>query len=295
MPTRMTPSQWKSKVRQAQQKHQQAISKYNREVQSVNNKINNKIKRAVSVYNNEVRVHNARVRADRQRLMRELARLSTHDAPTRYSTFRVTVDAVQTAYHRLESQSELGGFGERYNEVLDLSEREAANTAGLMNALLGNAHQSDDRLDSTESELTPMLQMVSIELGDRWRGALFALSPENPDAARHFCTSSREIIARLIDVMAPDEAISRKFPHCERNQRGTPTRRAKVRYILHLAGISQDELEDFVEADVDNLLGLLELLSKGTHGAAGKFELSQLQAIRQRVEDGIMFLAKLIR
>ena len=292
MARRVTPSQWNSMVRQAQQKQRRAIDKYNREARAHNQKV----KQAVHNYNRDVRAYNARVRADRQRLKNEIARLNRQTNTTRYVTYRVSVNAVQTAYERLEHAADAGGFDERYNDILDLSEREAANNAGLMNALLGDAQMPDQAHapNAMESPLTPILHAISSDLRDRWQGALFSLNPQNPDAARHFCTSAREIIARILHIKAPDDAVVAAMADCDRTQQGTPTRRARIRYILHLNGMDQDELETFVEADMDNVVQLFHTFNEGTHGAAGKFDFAQLQAIRKRVEDGIMFLSRLI-
>jgi hypothetical protein len=291
MARRMTPSQWNSMVRQAQQKQRQAIDKVNREIRAHNQKV----KQAVSNYNRGVNAHNARVRANRQRLKNELARLSRQATTTRYVTFRVSVNTVHTAYERLEHAAESGHLDERYSEILDLSEREAANNAGLMNALMGDGEATDATPpNSPESPLTPILQDISAELGDRWRGALFSLSPQNPDAARHFCTSAREIIARILNSKAPDNLVFAALPGCDRTSQGSPTRRAKIRYFLHLKGMNQDELEAFVESDMDNVVELFEAFNEGTHGSAGIFVFAQLQMLRRRVEDGIMFLSRLV-
>ena len=246
-------------------------------------------------YNREVRTYNERVRAHRQRLKSEIARLSRQTTTTRFVTFRVSVNAVHTAYEQLEHAADTGSFDERYSEFLDLSEREAANNAGLMNALLGHAQTADKSPpNSPESVLTPVLQTISAELGDRWRGALFSLSPHNPDAARHFCTSAREIIARILDAKAPDDIVVAAIPCCDRTPEGTPTRRAKIRYFLHLKGMNQNVLEAFVESDMNNIVELFQVFNEGTHGSAGIFDFAQLQAIRRRVEDGIMFLSRLV-
>lgn len=292
MARRISLSQFKSKVRQLEQKQRQAIDKYKREVRAHDRKV----KQAVDQYNREVRAHNARVRANRQRLKSEIAKLARKNTTTQYVTFRTSVSQVQHAYERLESAAESGRYDERYNEILDLSEREAANNAGLMNALLGDTEAESDAAapDSADSPVTPLLRRVSDDLADRWQGALYALSPRNPDAARHFCTSAREIIAGILDTKAPNEAVSSAIPDCERTQQDTPTRRARIKYILHLNGMAQDELESFVEADMENVVQLFHTFNQGTHGTAGKFDIPQLQAIRRRVEDGIMFLARLI-
>jgi hypothetical protein len=289
MVRRVTPSQYRSMVRQAEQKQRQAVDKYNREVRAHNQKV----KQAVNAYNREVAVYNARQRANRQRLKNEIARLSRQTTAPHLITFRTSVNVVHTAYEQLEHAADAGGFDERYNEILDLSEREAANNAGLMNALTGDAQATDEAPpNSPESPLTPILQAISAELGERWRGALFSLSPHNPDAARHFCTSSREIIARILNAKAPDDLVVATMPECDRTPLGTPTRRAKIRYFLHAQGMKQDALEAFVESDMNNVIELFGLFNEGTHGAAGAFDFTQLQLLRKRVEDGIMFLSR---
>jgi hypothetical protein len=291
MARRVTPSQWNSMVRQTQQKQRQAIDKFNREIRAHNQKVN----QAINKYNREVNAYNVRVRANRQRLKNEFARLSRQTTTTRFVTFRVSVNAVHTAYERLEHAADAGRFDDRYNEILDLSEREAANNAGLMNALMGDAQATDAVApNAPDSPLTPILQAISVELGDRWRGALYSLSPHNPDAARHFCTSAREIIARILNAKAPDNVVSAAMPDCDRTPHGAPTRRAKIRYFLHMQGMKQDELEAFLESDMNNVVELFNVFNEGTHGSAGAFDFAQLHALRKRVEDGIMFLSRLI-
>ena len=305
----VTPEQYNRMVRQQQQRQRQEINRINREVDAHNRKVkreidkhnreveahNRKVNQAISQHNREVNAHNARVRANQQRLRSELAKLRRQTVTTRYVDFQVSVKAVQTAYDQLEYAAEPTVVGDRYNEILDLSEREAANNAGLMNALLGDASSSDaPPPDSEESPLTPFLQSISIELGDRWKGALFSLSPHNPDAARHFCTSAREIIARILDVKAPDHIVAVEVPNCDLTPQGTPSRRAKIKYFLHLQGLNLNELEAFIESDINNVVELFQTFNEGTHGSAGKFDFSQLQAIRKRVEDGILFLSRLV-
>lgn len=303
MVRRITPSQWNNMVRHEQQRQRQAVDALNREIRARNDKVqravnehNRKVGQAINAYNREVNAYNARVRSDRQRLKSELERLARQAATPRYVTFRVSVNAVQTAYERLEGVADSGGFDGRYNEVLDLSEREAANNAGLMNALLGAGQRSDAQgPEPVESPLTPILQAISAELGDRWRGALFSLSPQNPDAARHFCTSAREIIARILETKAADAAVLAALPGCELTPQKTPTRRARIRYFLHLKGMNQDDLEAFVEADMNNVVELFQTFNKGTHGDAGSFDFGQLRALRQRVEHAITFLSRVIQ
>lgn len=291
MVRRVTPSQFRSMLRQQQQKQRQAVDKVNRAIRNYNQAV----KREVNAYNQKVRAHNARVRTSEQKLKREISRLNQRAASTRYAAFHTSVRVVHTTYERLEHAAAAEGFDGRYNEVLDLSEREAANNAGLMNALLGNAAPDDASGVESGEALALSLQGVSPELSDRWRGALFALNPRNPDAARHFCTSAREIVTQILDQKAPNEVV---LPHAsdkERTAQGMPTRRAKIRFLLHQAGHDLDALENFVEADMDNIVELFRVFNDGTHGSAGAFDLTQLRAIRTRVEDGIGFLLRVIQ
>ena len=233
MVRRVTPSQLKSMVRQAEQKSRQAINKYNTEMKNYNRKA----KQATDSYNHEVRAHNARVRSNRQRLRNELTRLANKRVTLHLTTFSTSVTAVQTTYERLEHAASGSRYDGRYNEILDLSEREAANNAGLMNALLDDSNSpSESPMSPPDSPLNPILSAVSADLGDRWRGALYSLNPLNPDAARHFCSSAREIIAGILDTKAPDKIVTASMPGCELTQQGTPTRRAKIRYFLHAKG-----------------------------------------------------------
>ena len=80
--------------------------------------------------------------------------------------------------------------------IADLAERETANSLGVANAIFGDANDSYFSAQSlTDTKVVGLLSRYNTELCDRWSGAIFALSPENLDAARHFCGSSREIVA----------------------------------------------------------------------------------------------------
>ena len=291
MARRVTPSQFRSMVRQAQQKQKQAVDKYNRDVRAYNQKL----KQAVDSYNREVRAHNARVRANRDRLRRELNKLSAQSSRTRYVEFGVSVDAVQRSYERLESTAVARDFGDQYNEILDLSEKEAANNIGVMNALLDE--QSEDTAGSNiegDANVIASLDAISPDLSGRWRGALFSLNPKNPDAARHFCTSAREVITQILEIKAPDAAVLGYFSERDVTRDGKPTRRAKVRYFLDRKGLGAGALEDFIEQDMDNVVELFRVFNDGTHGSTGRFSFKQLTAIKQRVEDAIQFLSRVI-
>lgn len=293
MARRYSASQIRNQIRQAQQKQRQAINKHNQAVQ----KYNRGVKDAVNKYNQAVRAHNARVRANRQRIKTELARLSRQPTTTttRFVVYRTSVETLHQSYARLENYAESQRFDARYDRVLDLSEREMANSLVVTNRMLGDEHAGDTAAELLENaELLDGLRRISPELDDRWKGAVFSLDPRNPDAARHFCTSAREIITRILEVKAPDAEVFALLPNCDTTDRGNPTRRSKIRYFLHRQGMTEDALEDFIEKDVENIVQLFHVFNAGTHGSAGAFDLAQLNAIKTRVEDGIMFLTEII-
>jgi len=180
--------------------------------------------------------------------------------------------------------------------LLDLTESETANSVEVLNALLADpAETIADLPDLRETSLTHELSDISPELHQRWQGALFALDPRNPDAARHFCASSREIFGTVLEVEAPDEDVLRSLPKCPTNHQGKPTRRARIQFFLQRKGVLDGDIEGFVESDLNNVMSLFEVFNEGTHGAAGKFDLHQLSVIKRRVEDAIRFLYRVIR
>lgn len=286
MPRRMTLSQIRSAMRQEQNKQKQAIDKYNREVR----KHNQKVKQAVNKHNNEVRKHNARVRANRQKIASELTKLQS-TSTVRYQVIRTSAVSLNSYYEKLdadESSLENLNYG---NNFLDLSERENANSLALSNALESQSEESSiDPSDLLRTEVDGMLQQLSPDLSNRWKGALFSLNPQNPDAARHFCTSAREVFIQILDVNAPDEKVLAHNPDCDKTTNGQPIRKEKIRYLLNRHGLLTEEAVDFVDEDVRNVLSLFRVFNDGTHGSSGKFGIDKLMSIKTRVEDGIAYL-----
>ena len=293
MARRYSASQIRSKIRQAQQKQRQAITKYNDKVR----RHNQGVRTAVNRYNQAVRAHNERVRANRRRLASQLARLNARPTTTTtsYIVYHTSVRTLQNSYSRLENSADSQQLDARYNRLLNLSEREAANSAEVTNRILGDPEAAAGSVDELEdAELLDGLRGISTDLDDRWNGAVFALNPENPDAARHFCTSAREILTQILQLKAPDADVVALLPDCDRTPDGNPTRRSKITYFLARRDMAAASLEQFVEDDIENIVQLFNVFNRGTHGAAGTFDFTQLGAVRKRVENGIMFLTEII-
>lgn len=283
MVTRINISQLRSKLQQLESQRRQAISRYNQRVRD--------LKRAVDHYNQEVRAYNSRRRLNQQRLQSELTRLQNQRSSS-YSTLRTSVSRLQTTYTRLEESAARRSLSSAENYFLDLSEREAANSVGVLNVLL-SPEVSGEPAPLEQTVITDEIAVISEDLDARWRGALFSLNPQNPEASRHFCSSAREIFARILDMKAPDDAVFATLPSPPRTERGNATRRSKITYLLAQKGVQMAELADFASEDIGNVLELFDVLNAGTHGTAGRFDMATLSAIKRRVEHGLVFLSRL--
>lgn len=290
MVRRITSSQARSKIRQTQAKQQQAINNYNRAARNFNS--------AVANYNREARAHYARVRTNKDRLRRELRRLQLSSQPRMIVTHRQSVITLHQAFTRLESRFDAGEW-HMSADLFDLSEGEAANSVAVLNAMLEPVQerastQADLELLRT-TVITTELSVFDPDLNRRWRGALFALHPQNPDAARHFCTSAREMLSTMLEIAAPDSDVEAADPFCDRTPNGTVSRRARVRYCLRRGGNEDSTFEDFVEGDLHNVVSLFDEFNSATHGPAGAFPIQQLVVIKERVEGAIRFIHQIAR
>lgn len=302
MPRRITSSQLRSKIRQAESKRRQAINDYNRKVREFNStrrrsidaynrevqQYNSKRRRAIDSFNREVRQYNSRVRVNQARLQ-SARTVHVQRQPSIGPYFRVHQSATELseAYDLLDRSSA--------NPYLsDLAERDTTNSLVVVNSLLEDTERGsyfDDAIGHTK--ISAELSSISLDLNNRWLGALYALDPRNPDAARHFCTSSREIIAYVLNTYAPDAEVLAYDPNCELTDLGTPSRRAKIIYCLDRLGEANDELENFIDVNVRDLTILFRELNAGAHGSSDKFTWQQMADIKTRVEDAIAFVCKL--
>ena len=276
-------SQFKSKIRQLENQQRQAINNYNRQVQQYNREL----KRAVSNYNAAVRQYNSTVRRNRQIINSNLSRLNTTKISITYNT---SLTVMQRNYYAVnEVYDEDCSVTPQQNAILDLIEQEQANSI-VTAQIIENPEQS---VENTEDiEIGNKLLNVSEDLNSRWRGAVFSLNPQNPDAARHFCTSAREIFTEFIELKAPDSEVFEYNPSCVKTNNGNATRREKIKYMMR--NIQMDDcVVDFAEADISNILELFHILSDGTHGEAGRIDIKTLYQVKKRVEQGINFLCEI--
>ncbi|MBR0090556.1 MAG: hypothetical protein IJP92_02540 [Lachnospiraceae bacterium] len=286
MTRKYTQAQLKTKFRQIEQKQKHAINNYKRAV----NNYNRELKKAINCYNTVIRKHNANVRHNKQLIERELRKLrSTGITSTNYyfssRQMQQCYEAVASIYHEGVSVTPV------QSRILDLIEQEQANSLTTEN-YIENGFMPEETAE--EIEIGNKLALVSEELNSRWNGALFALNPKNPDATRHFCTSTREIFNAFLDIKAPDHLVFSFNPDCQKTERGNATRREKIKYIMRQHDMN-DSVISFAESDIKNILDLNQLLSGGTHGTAGKYSFEHLLQVKKRVEQGIVFLCEISR
>ena len=293
MARRVSPSQLRNMIRQAHAKQKRAIDEYNRAVR----KYNSDVKRSVDNYDQAVRAHNAQVRANRQRIHRELAQLNRASSPSRSTQFHTSSQILHQTFIRVQQRAAVAPPHPERQRLIDLSEQETANSLAVLNALSGRAPDVDSPIEALASTtVTTELSSVSQDLDHRWKGALFALNPDNLDAARHFCTSAREVFTQFLEMSAPDAVVFQQMPACDKTHDGRPTRRSRIRMLLNRKQMPEDEdLEEFVSQDIENILDLFDVFNQGTHGTAGRFSIHELASVKRRVEDGIVFLASIVR
>lgn len=304
MPPRKSPAQIQAELRRIQQRPRQALNDYNRKVDAYNRSLRKavtehnagvrRVNQSIDRYNSAAKAHNSKVRANRDRLRRELERLSASTRSSTTSSYRTSVTRLTTSFDFLERRATDEGWSD--SEIFALTSGEAANSVAALNALAGvdvarsEPHEEDElRSSRIEGELVAMDE----DLDRRWRGALFALHPANPDAARHFCTSSREMLADVLEAVAPASLVEAGDPACDRTPQGSVSRRARIQYCLRRGGLEHDALEAFVDDDIDNVLALFAEFNSGTHGAAGKFSIGQLRTLKTRVEDAVLFVLRI--
>ncbi|TDQ18246.1 hypothetical protein DFQ04_0044 [Algoriphagus boseongensis] len=261
----------------------QSINRYNQQVREYNRKVD----QAINKYNQAVRQHNARVKANRQRLNSAIARLNSQ-ASMRYSVTSSSSIRLYQSYQQLDNRYESGYLNDSYGDWIDLAEREAANSAELSNSLQAPAESSQFIGPVITSTISYELKGISEDLDNRWKGAIFSLNPHNPDAARHFCTSSREVIIQLIEMRAPDEEVRVNYPSVKFTENGKPSRRSKIEYLLHQN--QREALADFTESNIEDIMILFRDFNNGTHGSAGRYSYDQLLKLKTRVEDSIKYL-----
>jgi len=276
---KFSASHFKSQIRQAQRKAE-------RQLKNELNQASRKIERDI---NREIRNYNSKMQHNRQIVLRELKKLQTHSTMTIRSSYTISLDAMQKHYVTIGNVYQNESLTPQQEYILNLIEQEQANGLITANVVENNDFPAEN---TDDIEIGAKLQHVSDDLNNRWKGAVFAINPQNPDAARHFCTSAREIFTEFIELKAPDDAVFQYNPNCQKTNRGNATRREKIKYMMRNSNMDESVIS-FAESDITNILELFHVLSDGTHGPAGRYSYQNLLQVKKRVEQGIYFLCEI--
>lgn len=275
-------SQFKSQIRQAQHKAERQLKQIQRDTER---KMRNEINKAVNQYNREVR-------RNQQKIQSELRKLN--NSSNFKTTYTISVRTLNNSYNTVVENYDEVNSTVKEKEFFNYIESENANSLSVANAIENPELAENIDIELQDNGIGDKLKSLSTDLNNRWIGALFSLNPNNPDATRHFCTSTREIFTDIFEKYALDKDVFAIFPNCDKTDRGNATRKSKIKYFLYKKGIDLTNADEFIDNDIDNILELYHTLSDGTHGEAGRYSMIQLKLIKKRVEDGINFLCEIV-
>ena len=188
------------------------MNKIQREVK----KVERQFKQEINNYNRAVRNYNSNVRSNQNKIQREFNRMEyTYIINTNYY---VLTKLVHDVYTEINNSYDDGYIDE---EIFNAIENEDANNLELSNVVLNNNEVENLDIELDESKISKKLVKISTDLDNRWKGALFSLNPNNPEATRHFCTSTREILKVLIDDNIKDKDVIDNNLQCKKTNYGT--------------------------------------------------------------------------
>lgn len=279
---RINISQLNSKMRQIQNNTNQHLKKIQRDTER-------QIKRETTKMINDYKKN---IRKNYQKLQKELTKFNNSQHMT--TKFTISVRNLNSLYEKINATYNELTSTTTEKEVFYYIEQENVNNLTVANALISSEAKDDIDIELQDNGIGNQLKRLSDDLNNRWLGALFSLNPNNPDATRHFCTSTREIFTEIFDKYAKDKEVFSIFPDCDKTERENATRKSKIKYFLYRKGIDIKNADEFIDNDIANILELYHILSDGTHGEAGRYSIIQLKAVKKRVEDGIRFLCNIV-
>lgn len=145
----------------------------------------------------------------------------------------------------------------------------------------------------TDKALYLLLADLDPNLIEMLRGANDARKSSNPDRARHFSISARELLSHVLRLLAPDEEVRKWTKLPDHYKDGKPTRKARLLFICRT--INSNRLNRFVEKDTVALLELMDILHGGTHGLQSGLTDEQMRALDLRLEGALRFLLEIGR
>ena len=213
-------SQFKNQIRQAQHKAERQLKQIQRDTER---KMKNEINKAVNQYNRDVR-------RNQQKIQSELRKLN--NTSKFKTTYTISVKTLNNSYNTVVENYDEVNSTVKEKEIFNYIESENANSLSVANAIENPELAENINVKLQDSAIGDKLKSLSSDLNNRWIGALYSLNPNNPDATRHFCTSTREIFTYIFEKYALDKDVFAVFPNCDKTDRGNATRRFKIKYYI---------------------------------------------------------------
>ena len=141
-------------------------------------------------------------------------------------------------------------------------------------------------------ELMQLLERINPKFAEVYSGALKALESDNPERPRHVLTSLRELANHLLRELAPPDPLEKWIDSrgdADLRNRGKPTRRAKIIYIMR--EVDDKPLTKFVATDAGVIVKLFELYDR-LHELEMNLTDKQLRAIVLRSESYWRFVLR---
>lgn len=145
--------------------------------------------------------------------------------------------------------------------------------------------------DDNAVGLERFLPEINPELVMLWKGATQVLKSDNPDKARHFSISIRELLTQVLHNLAPDKQVGAWTVNPQHFHNNRPTRKARLLYICR--DINTKPLSSFVQTDIESVLKFINLFQQGTHSVSNPFNSRQLIALKARAESTIKYLIEI--
>jgi hypothetical protein len=142
------------------------------------------------------------------------------------------------------------------------------------------------------ANMPEVLQRLDPALYSLWNGAWESLRSSNPDKIRHTLVSARELVTQVLHKLSPDPefaAWDTGKQYCD--DRGRPTRRGRLMFIY--SRIQSDPLRNFINAEINASLQLVDLFQAGTHTVDLPFTDEQLEVILRKVHSTICALVEI--
>ncbi len=175
----------------------------------------------------------------------------------------------------------------------------AANVLGVSGE--ADAEQDSPEIQSGVDEVkeeilicTSLLKDLDPALVRLYEGARDALSGTNPDRARHFLSSQRELWNHLLRIIVPDEQVQEWIPKDGKDllHEGKPTRKARILYLCR--DLNHDPLTEFVVCDTDALVTFISLFNR-VHQLEPKLLDLQLRALQLRSDSWLTYILQIFK